>query len=328
MSLGKNLTSDTWILQTILGYQIEFDSFPVQTKLPVCPNWSDTEKQMITDEVDKLLKKGAIVEVESCANEFISNIFLVPKKTGDKRPVINLRYLNKFVSYFHFKMETIETVKSLIQEGDFLTSIDLTDAYFSVLIAPHFRKFLRFIWNGVRYEFICLCFGLASAPRIFTKILKPVIATLRQQGIRLSYYIDDSIIAAKSFTQSLQFSSQTRTMYESLGFTINGKKSSLVPSQTLVYLGFVWDTVHMKISLPIEKVEKIVEFSRYVLRSSSVTIRCLARLIGLYVSSFPAVLLAPFFYRELEKCKTEHLNRFDKNFEAHAILSDAAKLEN
>lgn len=73
-----------------------------------------SESLLLTEEVDKLLKKGAIVEVNHCQDEFISNLFLVPKKTGYKRPVINLRNLNKFVSYFHFKMETIETVKKLI----------------------------------------------------------------------------------------------------------------------------------------------------------------------------------------------------------------------
>lgn len=185
----KSITSDKWILQTVSGYKIEFNSIPVQKHLPITPNWSLTERNLISEEIDKLLLKGAIQEVDHCFGEYLSNIFLVPKKTGDKRPVINLRNLNKSVSYYHFKMETIETVKSLIQCGDFLTSLDLTDAYFAVPIHSDFKKFLRFKWNEKLYEFQCLCFGLASAPRVFTKIMKPVMAVLRQSNIRLHLYL-------------------------------------------------------------------------------------------------------------------------------------------
>ena len=51
-------------------------------------------------------------------------------------------------------------------------SIDLKDAYFTVLIAPKNRKYLRFFWQGKSYQFCCLPFGLSPAPRIFTKIMK------------------------------------------------------------------------------------------------------------------------------------------------------------
>ena len=66
--------------------------------------------------------------------EFISNLFIVPKPNGKYRPVINLRHLKKFVHYDHFKQETFKVVLDLLQRNDFLTSIDLTDAYFSISV--------------------------------------------------------------------------------------------------------------------------------------------------------------------------------------------------
>ena len=86
-------------------------SLPHQAKLPTSPNFSKNEVNLIDDEVQKLIKKGAITEVTHCKNEFISNIFLVPKKTGDFRPVINLKPLNHFVDKIHFKMENIQNTK-------------------------------------------------------------------------------------------------------------------------------------------------------------------------------------------------------------------------
>ena len=65
---------------------------------------------------------------------FVSNMFLVPKKDGGQRPVVNLKGLNKYVQTEHFKMEGLHTVKQLVRPGDWLTKVDLKDAYFSVPI--------------------------------------------------------------------------------------------------------------------------------------------------------------------------------------------------
>ena len=89
--------------------------------------------------------KRAVTEVQiSPVGEFFSTLFLVPKKDGDQRPVINLKKLNSFMDAPHFKMEGIHTLKSLIQEGDWLVKIDLKDTYFSIPISQHHRKFLCF----------------------------------------------------------------------------------------------------------------------------------------------------------------------------------------
>ena len=90
--------------------------------------------------------------------------------------------MNLNVEYQHFKQEHLAFALDLIQKDDFLTSIDLTDAYFSLSIHDDFKKYLRFSWNKQIYEFQVLCFGLASAPRVFTKVLKPVYAFFSQIG--------------------------------------------------------------------------------------------------------------------------------------------------
>lgn len=125
-------------------------------------------------EIEKLLQKGAIEKVDPVEGQFISNIFLLPKKDVSLRPVINLKQLNFFVEYQHFKQENISLALNLIQEEDYLTFIDLCDVYFSISIHDDYKKYLRFLWKGIIYEFQDFCFGLASAPRIFTQLLKPV----------------------------------------------------------------------------------------------------------------------------------------------------------
>lgn len=114
---------------------------PYQHKPRATPTPKNMEKaQLIQDKINSLLQKKAILPVQHHPKEFISTIFLVPKKSGGMRPIINLKPLNRFVDTIHFKMETLQTALNLIQEGDFLISVDLKDAYFSIPIYYLHRK--------------------------------------------------------------------------------------------------------------------------------------------------------------------------------------------
>ena len=108
-------TSDEWILETISGYKIEFTQLPCQNKIPNEIPFSDEQASIVNEEVSKLLQKGAIKLVEKSDDQFISTIFIVPKKDGTSRPVINLRYLNEFVEYHHFEQENLSFALDLIQ---------------------------------------------------------------------------------------------------------------------------------------------------------------------------------------------------------------------
>ena len=79
-----------------------------------------------------MLKKGAIQEVSLSDQAFYSRLYLVPKKEGTYRPVIDLSSLNRFVPHVHFQTEGLHCLKIVLRKGDPMTSIDLKDAYFSV----------------------------------------------------------------------------------------------------------------------------------------------------------------------------------------------------
>lgn len=230
-----------------------------------------------------------MIPAVSCSDEFISNIFLVPKKTGDFRPVINLKPLNSFVQEIHFKMESINLACSFIKPGDFMASLDLKDAYFSIPIFQPHRKYLRFLWKGQRYEFTCLPFGYSLAPRVFTKVLKPVIATLRFRGIRLVVFIDDILVIASSAQQCSDHLAEALALLRSLGFTINFKKSNLTPVSNIIYLGFLINSVSMKLFLPEDKISKVILACQQLVSSTKPTVRMVAHVTGLLVSAFPAV---------------------------------------
>ena len=62
------------------------------------------------------------------------------------------------------QMETPETIRTSLQQGEWVTSVDFKDAYFHIPIQEQSRKYLRFLVQGRTYQFKALPFGLSTAP--------------------------------------------------------------------------------------------------------------------------------------------------------------------
>lgn len=255
----KNISKDPWVLEAVtLGLKLEFHSVPTQLNMPPCPALSDSQISLCNKEVSSLIEKGAVIEVDSVEGEFVSNLFVIPKKTPGKfRPIINLKALNRHIVLNHFKMEGISTVKETIREGDWLAKLDLKDAYFTIPVFHEHRKFLRFRWGRAIYEYVSLPFGLSSAPWAFTKLLRVVVAFLRRKGIHLVIYLDDILLIGSSRLAAIEAVRISKSLLESLGFVICSEKSIEDPSQSIEYLGLVINTVLMTVQLTEKKIVDI-----------------------------------------------------------------------
>ena len=118
---------------------------------------------------------------------FFNRLFLVHKPNNKWRPILEQ---SKPVSQ-KFKMETPETIRTSLQQGEWVTSIDFKDAYFHIPIQEQSRKYLRFDVQGQTYQFKALPFGLSTAPMEFTVIAKEVKIMATHRGIRIHQYLDD-----------------------------------------------------------------------------------------------------------------------------------------
>ena len=211
----KNITSDQNILEIVQNCKIEFknDTQPFQEKF-FEPNFNAAESAVIDMEIKDLLENGAIVEANHEPDKFISSIFVRPKENGEYRVILNLKNLNEFIPYHHFKMDTSKSAVNLLAKGCYMASIDVRHAYHTIPIAEEHQKFLRFIWKGKIFQYTCLPFGLSSEPRIFTKILKPVFAKLRMIGFVNISYIDDILLMVNSEDDGNLHVEQTRLSLE------------------------------------------------------------------------------------------------------------------
>ena len=109
----EKATQDMSILSIVQGFKIPFSQTPLQFGPPQLARVNQEERLQINSEIKEILRKGAIQQVKSDPGKFLSNLFLVNKRDGGHRPVINLKFLNSFIPYQHFKMEGMPQEKVL-----------------------------------------------------------------------------------------------------------------------------------------------------------------------------------------------------------------------
>lgn len=316
---------DKWIHDVVRGKVLEFDVVPVQSEFPRPLTLSITDREALDNAMLTFIQQKVVERCSHISDRgFYSNVFPTRKRDGTVRVILNLKKLNDFVKHVHFKMSSIKEVLSLLQENCFFMTIDLKDAYFSVRIQPEDRKWLRFMWNNQSFQFTCLPQGLTSAPRIFTKLLKPILSHLRKLGILIVCYIDDCILMASSAQELEDNAMYALQMFDSVGLTVNVKKSVLFPTQEVEFLGIILNSVTMTASLPSRRKESIKAHGLSLLRGGS-TLHDLAAFIGLAVASEAAVNLAPLRYKYLEIVRNKELTLSKGNYNSVISLDSHAQ---
>ena len=293
-----------WVLNTIArGYKIQFARKPPTFEKIIFSHAVGHEADILQTEIDSLLDKKAIREVPThqSMNGFYSRYFLVKKKGGGMRPILDLRALNQYLKVFKFKMLTSATLLRMIRQGDWFTSIDLKDAYFHIAIYPPHRKFLRFAFQGRVYEYLVLPFGLCLSPRTFVKCTQAAIAPLRQRGIRLCTYLDDWLICSTTRVDAQKDLDVVVCHMETLGFAINREKSVMKPSQKIDFIGISLDAVSLTARLSQERVENFLACVALFRNEHRVQFATCLRLMGLMASAIALIRLGRLFMRPFQR---------------------------
>ena len=190
---------------------------------------------------------------------------------------------------------------------------------------PKNNKFLKFVWDDQLYEFTTLPMGLSSSLRIFTKVMKPVLAKLHQKGHINSGFIDEFYLQGREFSDCTINLSDTVRLFVDLGFHVHPDKCILIPSQEILMLGFLINSLFMIVKLPFEKKEHLHDICMQILPGTHFTIQCIARLIGSIVSALPGVEFGRLHYCNLECDKIKALALHKGNYHAFMTLSEATK---
>ena len=320
--LFKKVWADT--LQLSPWHLKALEAMPIDwTSSPECNRPFDSSSRYPADSKERLactktlehyLKIGSVQELSPEVSDGLwSTFFPVPKKGTDKmRGCIDLRQPNSCIRYEHFKMEGLHTVQSLIRRNDLMTKIDLSDFYMHFLIGKADRRYMRFMWEGKKYECIGMPFGLAPAPRLATKIMAPVIRYLRSCGLRVSIYIDDLILMSRSYKESIAHTQLLVDTLHKLGFSIHPEKVQLIPSRSSEFLGTQVNSRKMQFRVPRDKIRSTRREIRAVFRENecgTLTVRKFCSLLGKLNSLSGAVVSAQLHLWPLHHLMRQQLMR-------------------
>lgn len=257
------------------------------------------QSTVIENEITRLLAVGAIVQVAT--STWSVNPFVVTQPNGKQRVCFDMSRLTEWLQVPSFKMETLVDARNQIRHGDWLAKIDLTDAYHSVPIHPESQHLLGFHWKNRQFQWKVLPFGLASAPWLFTRMIRCALSRLRAQGMNFVQYLDDILVinetqemCAKNILEMIE----TLTM---LGFLVNHKKSMLIPTQNIEFLGLALNTMSMTIRVPREKLRKLRRDAASLHEKAKTTPRELSRFLGLANSVVQAIRLSRLQCRWLQR---------------------------
>ena len=238
-----NKCSDNVLNIITNGYVLPFISRSNLVRAPLIQSsYKALQKELaLTSCIQSLLSKNAIERVENVKFlGFYSRLFLVPKSHQRWRPVIDLSRLNTFLLVERFKMETPKSVRASLIPGEWVSSIDLADAYLHIPIHSNSRKylFLRFCHRSQVFQFTSLPFGLATAPSGLYNDCKSVEADGPVKGNQTSpvpgRLADQGPVSGRSKSEHKTVVDHT----QSLGWIINQEKSKLKPTQVFSFVGY------------------------------------------------------------------------------------------
>ena len=298
--------AEPWVVEVLrVIYCLLLLSTPPLSNAPLpMPSYSPTSiKGAALEEVTlSFVAKGAVELAPLPSPGFYSRLFVVWKTSGSWRPVIDLSHLNRFVDVSHFQMETIQSVLLSVRQGDWVASIDLKEAYLQVPVHPASRHLLRFVFRDNVYQFKALCFGLSTAPQVFTRVMAPVSAILHSMGIRMRRYLDDWLVQSASCESLVQDLQTVLHLCHELGIVVNPQKSNLVPSQVVQYLGVIIDAQSFRASPSPERVSRLLSTAGEFQSSASPPASLWLSLLGILSSLAHLVPGGRLRMRSLQLC--------------------------
>lgn len=175
---------------------VTMDIVEIPTSKPVHskPYRTSAADRKITNKIVEEWKDAGLIRESS--SEYASPAFLVGKKDGDKRLVVDYRRLNKQTADETFPLPDIDRQLEGLGGSKYFIILDLMNGFLQVPLTEQAKPKTAFVTEDCVYEFERAMFGLKNAPRVFAKLMYRVIGRL--QNDQIAYFQDDILIAGKT----------------------------------------------------------------------------------------------------------------------------------
>jgi hypothetical protein len=210
----------------------------------------------------------------------------VPKKCGAIRVITDCSKpdyysINDYIEHKHIKMSSVWCAAAHVRPGGWMWGVDLEDGYFHITLSPHSWKHLGVRWGKTYLAFLKLCFGLRNAPGVFHKFSGSLVRWAKVLGISpMEYFLDDFWGYHETREGAGEHLNLFLSLLDSLGVKVKWSKVC-TPTQVIIYLGIVIDTVNMVLSLDAAKVKKVWRVIEEFCESKSPSVTCARSLAGL-----------------------------------------------
>ena len=126
---------------------------------------------------------------------------------------------------------------------------------------------------------------MSTAPGIFTKIIRPLVAHWHEKGIQICVYLDDGAGIENDLHKAKNHSEFVKKSLSSAGFIINTEKSVWEPLEKITWLGLTLDCKNNFVFVTEQRINSITSLLQNFLHKPYTSARKLAKLSGKIVST-------------------------------------------
>lgn len=278
-----------------------------------CFNYSSALQGEAYKAIDKLILKeiedGKYILSETKPHN-VHAMGAVPKADLSYRPITDCKRplfssVNNYMNTTHqaFSFSTVDDVSDMIVPQCYMATVDISSAYRSITINPKDwdRQGISWVVNDEKryYKDTRLCFGAKCAPFIFTQISRFITNCMVRRGFpNIIGYIDDFWISENSYERCVAAQNSLLGLLGDLGFAASWHKCTS-PCQSIRYLGIIFDSINMTMSLPSDKMQKLRSELEFFVKRKRATKHQLQRLCGVLSHAAKVVYGGRIFSRRM-----------------------------
>lgn len=208
--------------------------------------------KLLREHIEKLVKSGVVVESSS---DYSSPCFLVPKKDGGHRLVVDYRKVNALIRFDTFPLPTVETALMHFGGAKYFSILDLNSAYHQIPLHTDSQRYSCFTTPFGSYSYTRLPFGLSVGGQTLSRILNKIFQEVTWDFLFL--YLDDLLIYSNSFDEHMTHLSFVLAKLREAGFTVNPSKVSICAKE-ISYLGYLISEAGIRVNP--DRIRPILDF--------------------------------------------------------------------
>ena len=233
----------------------------------------------VSREIANLVQCGAVSSSRSIPR-CVLPLGVEPNKP---RLILDARFVNLWCEPPEMTYDTLREFQRGVRPNDWMFSLDFKSGYHHIKLKESSRKYFGFQWEGVYYTFNVLPFGWNVTPYVFNTLSTILVAFLRERGHHSLVYLDDFGFGLPALMpegqRAIEVWKVVALMYL-VGYTISFKKSNLVPSQSMILLGFGLDSIRQRFFIPERKLKSFLALLDQAVPGGQIPVRTFQSLIG------------------------------------------------